>query len=169
MIDIILQKRCFFGQTERVQCPVQNDITSPVKSHNIPQPHTLRRRILQMPHIDINPPRIKQKTPIARGFIPTAIVNIHNPDSFNVKNVILYLHRNSIGTHKTFALGCQTPILGFQTKNSISHGSLPLIGARHASPLQYKLCQSGRNFFCIEIAIFVFSQLRPPEHHRLHL
>ena len=124
VIDVILQKRRFLARAECLQCPVENEIPGPIKRHDIPQARAFGGGVFQMPHVNIHAPGIQEKTPIARGFVSPAIVDIHNPDSIYKKNVILHLDRNRVWTHKAIAFGCQTPVLGLQTKNAISHAIL---------------------------------------------
>ena len=119
MINVVLQKRRLLLQTQRIQRPLEDLLPHTVVGNDIEQPHTFGCRILDVPHIDVDTAGIEQKSAIPRGLIPASIMDIHNPDSLGVEDMILNLDGNGIRADKPLVLGCHTPILGLKSKNAI--------------------------------------------------
>ena len=121
VINIVLQERSFFLQTERIQRPLQDPFTGTVVSHHIEQPHAFGSRVFDVSHVYVDTARVEQEPSVTGGFIATSIVDIDDPDPFRVENVVFDLDRYGIRANEALMFGSHTPVFGLEAKNAANH------------------------------------------------
>jgi hypothetical protein len=74
-----------------------------------------------MPHIQVDPPAVREKSPIPRRLIMAAMVEIQHSSTLNLEQMISDLMGKPGCRTIRSILVDQEPVLGLQTKNSMQH------------------------------------------------
>ena len=93
MVHVVLQKRHFLCDAKRIQRSLNHRIARQIERHHIAHRATLRRRIFEVPHIEVKPSSIQQKATIPRWLFIIAVMPIQCADTRFFEQVILNARR----------------------------------------------------------------------------
>jgi len=120
-----------------------------VEGNDIAQAVALRRGILDMPHVQVEPPAVEQETAVARRFFVVPIVQINRAESRDIE--MWFLTRIGNASGRPAGPRCdQAAVFGLQPDNAV-HKSF--------SALRISFSSSRRNFF---VAVGCAPIRRPP-------
>ena len=80
---------------------------------------TLWRRILDMPHVEIQPPAVEKKTAVARRFLVIPVVQIDSAGAGLSEKVVFNLCRPELGINVRLFFAQQAAVFGFNSNNPI--------------------------------------------------
>src|SRR5437016_1849483 len=86
---------------------------------------TFWRCIFNMPHVEVEPAAVEQKTAVAWGFFVIAIVQIDRSDGSLAKEIVLHVRWPNLGVEMRLVVADQAPIFGFDADNSIHLSNHP--------------------------------------------
>src|SRR6266576_2473129 len=104
---------------------------------------TFRRRVLNVAHVEIQPPAVQEKAAVARRFLVVAVMQIDRPGVGFAEQIIFDLRRPKFGIHVRLVFAEKTTVLGFDSNDSIHSNQ---ITRRMATWLSQKssLCRRER-------------------------
>src|SRR5207244_12747298 len=85
---------------------------------------TLRRRVLDVSHIEVEPASIKEKPAVARRFLVIAVMQIDRACVCLAEEIIFDLRRPKLGIHMRLVFTEQTAVLGFNSNDPIHSNQL---------------------------------------------
>src|SRR5881394_4387818 len=88
-------------------------------AHEIVQMQTFRRRVLDVPHVEIEPAAVQEKAAVAWRFLVIAIMMIDRPGVGLAKQIIFDLGRPKLRIHVRLVFAEKTTVLGFDPDDSI--------------------------------------------------
>src|SRR5437773_2832634 len=80
---------------------------------------TFRRRVLDMSHVEVKTPAVKEKAAVARRFLVIAVMQIDRPGVGFAEQIIFDLRRPKLGIHVRLVFAEKTTVLGFDSYDSI--------------------------------------------------
>src|SRR5262245_46424952 len=80
---------------------------------------TFRRRVLDMAHVQIESPAVKQKAAVTRRFFVIAVMKIDRTGVGLAEEVIFYLRWPKLGIHVRLVFAEKTAVLSFDSNDSI--------------------------------------------------
>src|SRR5712671_1922885 len=80
---------------------------------------TFRRRVLNVPHVEVKTTAVQEKSAIARRFLVVAVMQIDRPGVGFAEQIIFDLRRPKFGIHVRLVFAEKTTVLGFDSNNSI--------------------------------------------------
>ena len=83
---------------------------------------TFRRCVLEVPHIEIEPTAVEEKSAIARRFLVVAVMKIDCTGVRLAKEIIFDLRRPKLGIHVRLVFTEKTAVFGFDSYDAI-HGN----------------------------------------------
>src|SRR5438552_10363962 len=110
---------------------------------------TLRRRVLDVPHIEIEPAAVQEKSTVARRFLVIAVMQINRARVGFAEQIIFHLRRPKLGIHVRLVFAEETTVLGLDSYDSIHSNQITRRIAtwlsEKESPLTSILSPSGKN------------------------
>src|SRR6476660_5849120 len=98
---------------------------------------TFRRRVLDVPHVEIQPAAVQEKAAVARRFLIVAVMKIDRAGVRLAEQIIFDLRRPKLGIHVRLVFAEKTTVLGFDSNDSIHSNQ---ITNRMATWLRQKEC-----------------------------
>jgi len=98
---------------------LQQLVASDVRSHHITQKQTLRRRVLDMTHIEIEAAAIKEETTVARRFLIIPVMQIDRASLVLAEEEIFYFYRPGVGMSAPVLAGDEATIFRFDPSDAI--------------------------------------------------
>src|SRR6478752_9640188 len=98
---------------------------------------TFRRRVLGVPHVEIQPAAVEKKAAVARRFFVIAVMKIDRAGVRLAEQIIFDLRRPKLGIHVRLVFAEKTTVLGFDSNHSIHSNQ---ITNRMATWLSQKQC-----------------------------
>src|SRR6478609_156124 len=80
---------------------------------------TFRRRVLDVAHVEIEPPAVQKKSTVAGRFLVIAIMKIDRAGVGFAEQIIFDLRRPKLGIHVRLVFAEKTTVLGFNSNDSI--------------------------------------------------
>src|SRR5438552_9242657 len=80
---------------------------------------TFRRRVLNVPHVEIEPPAVEEKSAVARRFLVVAVMKIDRAGVRFAEQIIFDLRRPQLGIHVRLVFAEKTTVLGFDSYDPI--------------------------------------------------
>ena len=80
---------------------------------------TFRRRVLDVPHVEIEPAAVQEKSAVARRFLVVAVMQIDRAGVGFAEQIIFDLRRPKLGIHVRLVFAEKTTVLGFDSNDSI--------------------------------------------------
>src|SRR5438477_754241 len=80
---------------------------------------TLRRRVLDVPHIEIEPAAVQEKSTVARRFLVIAVMQITRARVGFAEQIIFHLRRPKLGIHVRLVFTEKTTVFGLDSNDSI--------------------------------------------------
>src|SRR6266567_6517828 len=78
-----------------------------------------RRRIFDVPHIEIKPSAVEQKTAIARRFFIIAVVQVDRASARFAKKMIFHPHRPGVAVQMWIVAAGEATVFGFDSDDPI--------------------------------------------------
>ena len=101
---------------------MQKVVSGQLVRDKIVQMQTLRGCVLDVPHIEIEPTAVEEKSAIARWFLVVAVMKIDCTGVGLAKEIIFDLRRPKLGIHVRLVFTEKTAVFGFDSYNAI-HGN----------------------------------------------
>ena len=131
MIDIVFDERNGIGQSQVLQGALDDLITGTIHRNQIDQGAAFRRCIFQMTHVQVDPPGVRQESPVARRLVVAPVMQIQHAALLSVEDVVA----NAVRDPRRGVLGAvlmdQKTVFGFEAEDLVEHG-IPLIVLRES-------------------------------------
>jgi len=88
------------------------------------QMQTFRRRVLDVAHVEIEPPAVEEKPAVAGRFLVIAVMQIDRACVCLAEEIIFDLGRPKLGIHVRLVFTQKTTILGFNSNDPIHSNQL---------------------------------------------
>ena len=75
-----------------------------------------------MPHVQIDPPRIRQEAAVSRGFVVPAMMHIQHALTLDIENMISNLVSEPGGRMVRTIVMNEKTVLGLQAEDAVQHG-----------------------------------------------
>src|SRR5512132_1175573 len=134
---MVLDERDAVGSAESNQRGLQQVVSRQFVRDKIVQMQTFRRRVLDMPHVEIEPPAVQEKAAVARRFLVIAVMKIDRASVGFAEQIIFDLRRPKFGIHMRLVFAEKTAVLGLDSNDSIHSNQ---ITRRMATWLSQKEC-----------------------------
>src|SRR5262249_13294926 len=85
---------------------------------------TFRRRVLDVPHIEVKTTAVEKKAAVAGRFVVIAIMQINGTGVGLAEQIIFYLRWPQLGIHVRLFFAEKTTVLGFNSNDAIHRNQL---------------------------------------------
>src|SRR6266581_3040630 len=119
MVHVVLDERDAVFSAESNQRRLQQIISGQLVRDKIVQMQTFRRRVLDVPHVEIEPSAVQEKAAVARRFLIVAVMQIDRPGVGFAEQIIFNLRRPKLRIHVRLVFAEKTTVLGFDSDDSI--------------------------------------------------
>src|SRR5512132_272936 len=169
---MVLDERDAVGSAESNQRGLQQVVSRQFVRDKIVQMQTFRRRVLDMPHVEIEPPAVQEKAAVARRFLVIAIMKIDRPGIGFAEQIIFDLRRPKFGIHVRLVFAEKTTVLGFDSNDSIHSNQITRRMAtwlsQKRSPHLHPLSKRGEANRMTQYAGRISLRQRARDEHGLH-
>ena len=119
MVDVVLHERHPVGDGHALQRVLQDAIARMIERNHVAQADAFGRRVLDVPHVEIQPAAVEQEPAVAGRFLVIAIVQVDRPESRDFEQMVLDADGERVGTALAVIAAHQTAILGFQPDDPV--------------------------------------------------
>src|ERR1043166_4134503 len=88
---------------------------------------TLRRRVLDVSHVEVEPSAVEEKSSIARRFLVIPVMQIDRAGVCLSKQIVFDLGRPQLRIHVRLVLAQKTAVFGFNSNDPIHSSNLALL------------------------------------------
>src|SRR5512133_3464342 len=113
MIHVVLDERDTVFRAKSNERRLQQVVSRQLVRDKIVQMQTFRRRVLDMSHVEIEPPAVQEKSAVARRFLVIAVMKIDRASVGFAEQIIFDLRRPKFGIHVWLVFAEKTTVLGF--------------------------------------------------------
>ena len=103
---------------ERFERRLQQLIAREIVGHEVAHRAALRRRVFEVPHVDVEPPAIQQKAAVSRRLLVVAIVQVDHARLRFFEEVILHPRRPRIRPVQRIAAD-EAAVFGFDADDAV--------------------------------------------------
>src|SRR6266545_5563666 len=119
IVHVVLDERDAVFRAESKERRLQQVVSGQLVRDKIVQMQAFRRCVLDVPHVEIEPPAVQEKSAIARRFLVIAVMKIDRAGVGLAEQIIFDLRRPKLGIHVRLVFAEKTTVLGFDSNHSI--------------------------------------------------
>src|SRR6266508_637380 len=119
MVHVVLDERDAVFRAESKERRLQQVVSGQLVRDKIVQMQAFRRCVLDVPHVEIEPPAVQEKSAIARRFLVIAVMKIDRAGVGFAEQIIFNLRRPKLRIHVRLVFAEKTTVLGFDSNHSI--------------------------------------------------
>ena len=118
MVDVVADEADLVLELKSTHRFLEQQIPGAIVAHDVNSGGAFGSAVLHVAHIDVHATPVKQKTAVAGGFVPVSIVQIDQPVAIIFKKPVAHARQHFLHLRRRLD---QTPILGFESCNSLRH------------------------------------------------